>query len=108
MSVSHPLTSLVIASGAQESSTVLLKAFRTARALSIEGPSALTSAVIVEGKGADGAWRIVQVSEADLNITALDITLVDYPGRFAELRVNAASNEGAERTFPVQAVYELA
>ena len=107
MPISHPLPSLVITNNEQESTTILLKAYKTARALSIEGPSALTSAVVVQGKGVDGTWRIVQVDEADLNVTAGDITLLDYPGRFAEVRVNAASNEAAERTFPVQVLYEL-
>jgi fructose-specific phosphotransferase system component IIB len=107
MGISHPLTSLVIANSGTESTTVVLKAYRTARALSIEGPSALTGTVKVEGQGADDTWRTVQVAEADLNVTALDITLVDYPGRFKAVRVVSGSSEGAERTFPVQVIYEL-
>lgn len=107
MSISHPLTSLVIANSETESTTIVLKAYRTARALSIEGPSALTGTVRVEGQGVDNAWRIVQVEEADLNVTALDITLVDYPSRFKAVRVVSGSSEGAERTFPVQVLYKL-
>ncbi len=107
MSISHPLTSLVIANSGTGSTTIVLAAYKTARALSIEGPSALTGTVHVEGQGVDDAWRRVQVLEADLNVTALDITLVDFPGRFKAIRVVSGSSEGAERTFPVQVLYEL-
>ncbi|KKM11736.1 hypothetical protein LCGC14_1720650 [marine sediment metagenome] len=104
---SHPLVDLVIPNGTAPSNAIAKNKFKTARALSISSPSALTNAVAVQGKGVDGTWRIVQVDGADLNVTAGDITLVDYPGRFEELRLNSAGNEGAERTFECQFLYEL-
>lgn len=104
---SHPLVDLVIPNGTKPSNTVVLKAYKTARALSILAPAALTGTITVQGQGVDDAWRNVQVDEADLNVTVDDATIVDYPGRFKAVRVNSGSNEGAERTFECQAIYEL-
>ena len=104
---SHPLADLVIPNGTAPSNAIVKKEFKTARALSIGGPAALTNAVVAQGKGVDGTWRPIQLEEADVNVTAGDITIVDYPGRFEEIRVNSAGNEGAERTFECQVLYQL-
>lgn len=104
---SHPLVDLVIPNGTTPSNTVVLKAYRTARALSILGPATVAEVVVVQGQGVDDVWRSVQVSEADLNVTAGDTTLVDYPGRFKAVRLNADGNVAAERTFECQVISEL-
>lgn len=105
---SHPLVDLVIPNGTKPSNSIAKNKFKTARALSIHsGSVALTGTITVQGQGVDDAWRNIQVSEADLNVTVDDATIVDYPGRFEAIRVNSGSNEGAARTFECQVISEL-
>ena len=69
--------------------------------------AAFDGTIVVQGKGVDAVWRAIQVDEADLNVTAGDATLVDYPGRFEEIRLNSSSNEDPAVTAECQALYEL-
>ncbi len=105
---SHPLADLVIPVGTKPSNAIAKAKFRTARALSIlSGNAAFDGTIVVQGKGVDGTWRAVQVAEADLNVTVDDATLVDYPGRFEEIRLNSSSNETPAQTFECQAIYKV-
>ncbi len=105
---SHPLEDLVIPVGTKPSNAIDKKKFRTARALSImPAVAAFDGTIVVQGKGVDGVWRAVQVAEADLNVTAGDATLVDYPGRFEAVRLNSSLNEDPAMTAECQALYEL-
>lgn len=104
---SHPLVDLVIPNSTTPSNAIAKAKFKTARALSIMSPATLAETVVVQGKGVDGNWRAVQEAEADLNVTAGDATIVNYPGRFEEIRLNAGGNVAVERTFECQVLYEL-
>ncbi len=104
---SHPLADLVIPINTKPSNALAKAKFKTARALSFSGPNTLNGTVVVQGKGVDGAWRNVQVGVADLYVTVDDIALVEYPGRFEEVRLNSSVNQTAARTFECQVISEL-
>ena|SRR3990167_8971888 len=103
----HPVPDLTIANGQQNSDTVALAVYRTARALSIAAPATLTGTISVQGRVDSTNWKTLYSGGADVTISADRVVLIDMPARFEAVRVRSGSAEGAARAFTVHVVYQL-
>lgn len=84
-----------------------LKVLKTARSLTIAGPSALTGAVKVEVTIDGSNWHELNQAGSDVSVAANDAVTITNMA-WLNLRVKSAGAEGAERVFRLMANYDTA
>lgn len=93
---------ITIASGSNESTSLVLK-LSSQCVVGLEIPASITAtSFTIQGKGADGQWKDLQLNDADYEVAAAGNTIQplrpDVMAAAREVRVLGDTNEGADRS----------